>query len=147
LLGVIARDTRDCDILHPSLPDAVRVAADEFAAQARHRGEELADGWLNNGPSSLAPLFPPGWMDRVQVVFSGAALTLMCLGRIEMLMSEVFALCDRGLDLQDCVALAPTPEEVEMVRPWLEQQDANPDWPNHVGTVLEDLLARRRHGV
>ena len=147
LLGVIRRETRDCDILHPALPQSVRAAAAEFAAQARQRGEDLADGWLNNGPSSLAPLLPPGWMDRVHVVLSGSALTLRCLGRVELLMSKVFALCDRGLDLQDCLALAPTHEELELVRPWLERQDANPDWPNHVGTVLEDLLTRRGHVV
>jgi hypothetical protein len=61
LLGVIKRETRDCDILHPALPDAIRKAAVEFAVQARQRGEGLCDDWLNNGPSSLADVLPPGW--------------------------------------------------------------------------------------
>lgn len=147
LLGVIKRETRDCDILHPALPDAIRRAAVEFAVQARQRGEGLGDDWLNNGPSSLADVLPPGWIDRVEVIFSGAALTLRCLGRSELLMSKVFALCDRGLDLQDCIALAPTPGELDEITWWLENQDVNPDWPDHVRSVLVDLQVRLGHGV
>src|SRR5262245_32439273 len=78
LLGVITRETRNCDILHPDLPEAVRVAATDFATAARARGEALKDDWLNNGPSSLAKLLPAGWMDRTDVVLAGAALTLRC---------------------------------------------------------------------
>jgi hypothetical protein len=42
------------------------------------------------------------------------------------------ALCDRGIDLHDCVALAPTIHELDEITLWLQQQDANPDWPAHV---------------
>ena len=33
------------------------------------------------------------------------------------------------------------------VKPWLEDQDANPDWPAHVRATLDDLLTRLDHGV
>jgi len=36
LLGVIHRETRDCDVLHPALPEVIREAAVDFAFQARH---------------------------------------------------------------------------------------------------------------
>jgi len=36
--------------------------------------------------------------------------------------------CDRGTDLPDCVALAPTAEELAECAPWLEVQDANASW-------------------
>ncbi len=147
LLGVISRETRDCDIIHPALSEEVRRAAIEFAAQTRKRGELLDDEWLNNGPASLVAVLPAGWLDRVEVVFSGAALTLRCLGRQELLMSKTFALCDRALDLQDCVALAPTPEELDVITPWLERQDINPEWPAHVRAVLADLGRRVGRGV
>jgi hypothetical protein len=62
-------------------------------------------------------------------------------------MSKVFALCDRGLDLQDCIALAPTAGELDEITGWLENQDANPDWPDHVRSVLADLQGRFGHGV
>jgi hypothetical protein len=66
---------------------------------------------------------------------------------MDLLRSKLFALCDRGTDLPDCVALAPTPDEIAVILPWLEQQDANPDWPAHVGATLHDLAGRLDHGV
>jgi len=129
LLGVIERETRDCDILYPALPEAIRRAAVEFAIETRRRGGELDDEWLNNGPSSLADVLPPDWINRVQM------------------MSKVFALCDRGLDLQDCVALAPSPDELTEIAAWVERQDAHPNWPDHVRAVVADLQVRLRHGI
>jgi hypothetical protein len=69
------------------------------------------------------------------VVIGGAALNLL------------WALCDRGLDLADCVALAPTADELAGILPWLEQQDANPDWPAHVRATLADVARRLGHAV
>jgi hypothetical protein len=57
------------------------------------------------------------------------ALDLVCQN------AKLFALCDRGIDIGDCIALAPT----ATVLPWLELQDANPDWPAHVRVTLTDL--------
>ena len=45
LLGIISRETRDCDILHPALPDEIASAAREFAAG---RDEPLDAEWLND---------------------------------------------------------------------------------------------------
>lgn len=146
LLGVIDRQTKDCDVLHPRLPEDVAEAAREFAASLRAAGEALDDGWLNNGPASLVPLLPPGWQDRLQVAFEGEALLLRTLGRAELLRSKLFALCDRGIDLGDCLALAPSPTELAEALPWVEYQDANPDWPRHVQEVLADLGRKLSHG-
>ena len=55
-LGVISRPTRDCDILHPDLPEDIKAAARTFAAAVRAGGEPLDDDWLNNGPVSLSSL-------------------------------------------------------------------------------------------
>ncbi len=110
LLAVITRQTRDCDILH----------------------------WLNSGPSALAPLLPAGWELRLQEVFRGRVLVLRSLHRADLLKSKLFALCDRGLDLPDCLALAPTPAELAEAVAWLEPQDLNPHWPAHVRTTLAD---------
>jgi hypothetical protein len=147
LLGVVARVTKDCDILHPRLPSEVIEASRAFAADLRRLGETLQDDWLNNGPASLAPLLPPGWHDRLRPVFQGQAIELSCLGRDDLLRSKLFALCDRGIDLSDCVALAPSAEELRAVLPWLEQQDGNPDWPEHVRATLADIASRLGHGV
>jgi len=44
-------------------------------------------------------------IDRVQFVFRGEAIELHTQGRSDLLKAKVFALCDRGFDLPDCVAL------------------------------------------
>jgi hypothetical protein len=54
---------------------------------------------------------------------------------------------DRGIDLPDCLALAPTAKELRLVRPWLAERDGNPLWPAHVQATLADLAVRLRHGV
>jgi len=54
-------------------------------------------------------------------------------------------LCDRGLDLGDCLALAPTAEELRDALPWLAVQDANPGSPAHAAATLADLGRRLGH--
>jgi hypothetical protein len=147
LLGLVSRPTRDCDILHPQLPAAILDAARRFAVETRGRGEVLRDDWLNNGPASLTDVLPAGWQERLQPAFSGRALLLRSLGRQDLLKSKLFALCDRGTDLADCMALAPTEDELNAALSWLEAQDAHPDWPAHVRATLEDLTRRLGHGV
>jgi hypothetical protein len=147
LLGVISRQTRDCDILCPKLPRAIQDTAKEFAQLRSRGGDLLGDDWLNNGPASLTDVLPPGWKDRLQVAYKGKAITLHCLGRLDLLRSKLFALCDRGTDIQDCIALAPTSAELEEIKPWLEEQDTNPDWPAHARATLDDLERRLGHGV
>ena len=147
LLGVIRRATRDCDVLEPTLDPALLNLAQAFAHQQTAMGNPLAQDWLNNGPASLAAVLPSGWRDRLVVVYQGAALSLRALGRSDLLASKLWALCDRGTDLADCVALAPTAAELAALTPWLHRQDANPDWPAHVDATLADVARRCHHGV
>ncbi len=147
LLGIVWRATKDCDILHPTLPEEIQAAARAFAAERRRHGDALKDDWLNNGPAALAKQLPGAWEERVQLAFSGAALELRSLGREDLLRSKLFALCDRGLDLPDCLALAPTADELAALLPWVEEQDLNPDWPGHVRATLADLGKRLGHAL
>ena len=147
LLGVVSRQTQDCDILHPQLPDAIREASSRFAVEQQRFGIDLREDWLNNGPASLARDLPDGWQERLQPAFSGNAVTLRTLGRMDLLRSKVFSLCDRAIDITDCVALAPSRDELDEIRPWLVERDANPGWPEHVEDVLADLGRRLGHGV
>jgi hypothetical protein len=147
LLGVFTRHTKDCDVLEPVIPEGIQLLARQFAEEQRQKGSPISDDWLNNGPASLVRDLPEGWRKRLQLVFTGKALKLHTLGRIDLLRSKLFALCDRGVDLGDCVALSPTPEEIEEIRPWIEHLDGNPDWPDHVRRTLEDLKGRLSHGI
>jgi hypothetical protein len=147
LLGVTTRQTRDCDVLDPLLPDAIVGASRDFAREQRAAGLDLADGWLNNGPRSLTSVLPVAWRDRLVEVYRGAALLLLTLGRSDLLCTKLFALCDRGFDLPDCLALAPSASELLELEPWVSYQDANPDRPAHVRATLQDLGRRLGHGV
>jgi hypothetical protein len=142
LLGIVVRPTRDCDILHPQLPEEIHAAARAFALERRREGEALDDDWLNNSPAALAEQLPDAWEERLQTVFSGEALELRSLGREDLLRAKLFALCDRGLDLADCIALAPTADELAALLPWVAEQDRNPGWPAHVRATLADLGER-----
>lgn len=147
LLGIVQRETRDCDVIEPGLTEAILAASRSFAAAVREQGGVLHEDWLNNGPASLAPLLPEGWRERLQPIFQGSALRLWSLGRPDMLLAKLWALCDRGLDLPDCMALAPTPEELKEAAAWIATQDLNPDWPAHMEETLQDLARRLGHGV
>jgi hypothetical protein len=147
LLGVIARQTRDFDILAPVLPPEIAGAAREFARAQRRLGIDLMDDWLNNGPMQVGDALPKAWQLRTRPVFAGRALVLSTLGRADLLKTKLFALCDRGTDLPDCVALAPTVAELDEAMPWLAEQDANPEWPAHVKATIDDLTRRLGHGV
>lgn len=147
LLGIINRETRDCDLIAPELSVEVQAASVAFAEALRQSGEILRDDWLNNGPASLGELLPMGWRDRLQPVYQGRALRLWTLGRLELLLSKLFALCDRGLDMGDCLALCPSPDELAQVEAWIVDQDLHPDWPAHVRETLQDLAGRLGHGL
>jgi hypothetical protein len=147
LLGVIHRETRDFDLIEPDLSIALNSASMSFAAERRSQGEILRDDWLNNGPASLGPMLPEGWRNRLQLIYQGKAITLWSLGRPELLLSKLWALCDRGLDLGDCLALSPDPSELAGAEAWIVEQDLNPDWPTHVRATLADLARRLGHGL
>ncbi len=147
LLGLIERQTRDVDVLFPDLSAGMLDASRSFARHQRKVGFHLDDDWLNNGPSSLKDLLPDGWDERLQVVFSGEAITMSTLGRSDLLRTKLFALCDRGTDLRDCLALAPTRDELSSAESWVTYQDTNPMWPEHVRATFDDLRERLGHGV
>jgi hypothetical protein len=75
------------------------------------------------------------------------AIKLQTLDRLDLIRVKLWALCDRGIDIGDCIALAPTADELVAVLSWLEDQDANPDWPTHVRETLADLGRKLGHGV
>ncbi len=51
-----------------------------------------------------------------------------------------------GEDLPDCVALKPSQEEIRDSLEWIQAQDRNPGWPNHVKKQLLKLASRLGYG-
>ncbi|HOX04820.1 MAG TPA: hypothetical protein PK280_00345 [Planctomycetota bacterium] len=144
--GVIDRATNDVDCLDPDIPEPVQAAAREFAGIHRGPGAPLEEQWLNSGPKDLRNDLPPGWRERLVPLCSGPGITLHTLGRLDLLRTKLFAFCDRGQDEQDCVALAPTAEELRECLPWVTERDANPLWPAHVERAFRALAEELGHG-
>lgn len=139
LIDVIERMTRDCDILDPEIPNEIKDAALEFASLKGRGGHGLIEDWFNNGPESLKELLPEGWRERIRPAFLGEALTLHTLGRMDLLKSKLFAYCDRETDMDDCMDMNPTADELEEAMPWIQEQDGNPMWSDHVEKKFKEL--------
>ncbi|MGK5088356.1 DUF6036 family nucleotidyltransferase [Bdellovibrionota bacterium FG-2] len=146
LLGVITRETQDCDVLDPNIPHDIAQAAREFSYAVSQRGGDLKANWLNNGPESLKDVLPQGWRSRLEKLYAGKALNLHTLGRSDLLKSKLFAYCDRGEDLGDCLALKPSRDELRNSLEWVQAQDANPGWPDHVAKRLAKLAEKLGYG-
>jgi len=146
-LGVITRETKDCDILDPIIPPEIEQAAHEFSLELASIGQDLKEDWLNNGPESLKKLLPKGWHSRLIPIYHGQALFLSTLGRDDLLKTKLFAYCDRGQDLHDCLALNPSSDELKDAIEWVMEQDTNPEWPGYVKTQFLKLSKRLGHGL
>ena len=139
LLGVITRETQDCDILVPTIPPRVKELSVEFAKFSFQSGTPLKSDWLNNGPASLGRDVPTGWEKNSQILFEGRAIKFVTLSRTDLIRSKLYALCDRAINRADCLALAPTRDELSEILPWLEERDGNPLRPNHVRDTVAEL--------
>lgn len=139
-MGITNRTTEDVDCLSPKIPDEIKQASRNFAKE--YPDFELIDNWLNNGPISLVDDLPEGWHERLVSVYTGQSIVLQTLGRIDLLRTKLFALCDRQEDLPDCIALAPTAEELSVCLPWVVDRDGNPLWPGHVRNTFISLAER-----
>jgi hypothetical protein len=137
LLGVVSRETKDCDILDPKLPEAIVQASLDFSKTQNG----LIPNWLNNGPDSLKKHLPLGWEKRLVSLFKGKAITFHTLSRSDLLNTKLYAYCDRQTDFEDCLALKPTREELLEALPWVQHQDANVDWPEHVEMQFKELAS------
>lgn len=101
-LGFVRRATRDVDLLaiarggelHPAepLPEALRTARDRVA-----RDFDLAESWLNGGPTDLLKWgLPAGFMTRVVTRHYGQALTVHFAGRVDQIHFKLFAMVDQA---------------------------------------------------
>lgn len=138
IMGITDRVTRDIDCVAPEIPQQIKNASEKFCQDFPNLG--LDKNWLNNGPISIIKDLNEGWKDRSTLIFKGTAVTLYSLGRIDLIKTKLWALCDRStVDLQDLLKLKPTLSEINDARNWVIILDGNPDWPKHVDLVVKKL--------
>jgi Nucleotidyltransferase of unknown function (DUF6036) len=147
-LGLVKRATRDVDLLaiaedgelHPAepLPEALRTARDRVA-----RDFDLAENWLNGGPTDLLTWgLPVGFMTRVVTRHYGHALTVHFAGRVDQIHFKLFAMVDQagGRHEADLRALQPSKDELIAAARWSVTQDPSPGYR----MVLMDALSALR---
>jgi len=157
LLGVVARATRDVDILAfarprgrdawtlvpppPQLPESLAVA---IRTVGRDLG--LADDWLNTGPAlQWKQGLPPGLETRIRWR-QYAALRVGLVGRKDLIYLKLHAAADNspeGSHARDLAALDPTDAELEEAAQWVKGQDAGAAFPRLVDEVMISVRARR----
>jgi hypothetical protein len=136
-MNVTSRVTRDADLLDPTIPQKIKALSIQFPLA--YPDFKLSNDWLNKGPISLQRDLPEGWRADLQKIFAGKAICLSTLGRLDLLKTKLYALCDRGTDFDDCVKLAPSLEGINECLPWVLKGDANPLWPERVNEMITEL--------
>ncbi len=138
VMGVISRQTRDLDVITPTLDSLVLECAIRVADKLG-----LDPEWLNNGPSGFIRDLEKNWELRTEIIFCGKHLTVRALGRRDFIATKLQGLCDRDeFDLEDILALKPTRDEIESLKSWLLLRDASEFWPSRVEKQLTKLFAR-----
>ena len=130
-MGLITRPTNDLDVVavadHGRLETAEPLPRELLDARNRvARDFDLADDWINAGPTGLLDLgLPNGFLGRVQTRSFGDGLTVHFASRLDRIHFKLYALVDQGGGRhdQDLRSLKPTMEEVLRAAPWTTTHD------------------------
>jgi hypothetical protein len=115
VMDVISRHTKDVDFLDPDIPQEIKKASEDFALKNPDLKLD-SKNWMNNGPKDLIRDLPEGWRNDLQKIYTGEALILWTLGRLNLLRTKLYACADRDIDFDDCIALNPSLNELEVCK-------------------------------
>jgi hypothetical protein len=157
LQGIVLRPTEDLDIVARAgedswvyakpFPEPLETAIRDVG---HAMGLSLADSaekdWINPGPAILARLgLPEGFESRVEIRRYGG-LVLRLASRFDLIHLKLWAVTSstrrfrRRVDLDDLVALRPTPDEWRSAVRWCARLDGRPDFYRlEAKPILEEL--------
>ncbi|HEV3051855.1 MAG TPA: hypothetical protein VGX50_16225 [Longimicrobium sp.] len=156
LLGIVARTTRDVDVIARAYREAggkLRLANAEPFPQALERAIQLVardlgldEDWMNAdvGKQWVAGL-PPGTEDDLEWRTYGG-LRVGLVRRRTLIALKLFATVDQGagsVHLQDLLAMAPSDAELTEAAVWVRTQDAAVEFPLLVQQVVEHVAQHR----
>jgi len=147
LLGLIARSTRDLDVIAVVSNGAYEKAQplpEELRRAVRDVGELMDIGaeWLNGAPADLLDLGLPAGFQQRTVTKTYGPLTIRLASRIDQVFFKLYAAVDNGpgsKHFQDLRELAPEPEELLAAGRWTITHDPSPDFKTELIGALKDL--------
>ncbi len=147
LLGVVARSTRDVDVLAVATapgkalrrPEPLPAPLAKAVARVA-RDLELSPDWLNAQVAGQWDTgLPPGLETRVAWKRYGG-LAVGIADRRDIVFFKLYAAADdvgtQSRHFQDLLALAPTAEELGAAASWVKEQDPSPDF----GAVVDQVV-------
>lgn len=127
---LVDRATRDIDVVALATPEGLRSATSfpsELVAAVERvaRDFEIADDWLNGGPSDLLRFgLPSGFERRWETGSYGEALRVRWASRFDQIHFKLYAAVDQaGKHLEDLEALRPSREELVAAARWSREHD------------------------
>ena len=116
------RQTLDCDVIASDPRDGFANVAQAAAEVAEEL--DLKPQWLNQDSSMYAHLLPLGWKTRLQRIDRFGPLEVMIVGRRDLLALKLMGAPQRPQDLDDLEEMKPTKAELDFLRDYLDQQEA-----------------------
>jgi len=149
LLGLIQRPTRDIDLVAlvdegrylcaEPLPATLKLAVEEVG-----RAFDLADDWMNPGPTDLLRFGLPEGFERRAVLKAYGALTVHIASRFDQICFKLYASVDQGPQSKhfaDLRRLTPTQDELHQARTWCQTHDPSPAYADQLSQALVVLDA------
>ncbi len=123
LAGLLARPTKDVDVLFPEtwpkeLDEAVAITAKKFS---------LKSDWMNLGPVDLFRMgLPVKYFERCQKIQFHKNLVYLITSRYDQIHFKLYASVDRGgYHLSDLKSLSPNAEELLQAALWTMTHDVS----------------------
>ena len=139
LSGELARATSDCDVIF-SDPEMGRLQEDIRAVAG---DLNLTAGWLNGSVQAYLDILPPDYKTRIKTLPMQGKLQVAVLHRQDVLAMKAFA--GRAQDIEDIVALKPTPSELQFVRGQIPRlQRIDPARATRMEGLLNEFLDGQR---
>lgn len=124
--------------------DNVRV--EQWGNKEVGEKNQFNEHWINSTGKAFVKELPKGWQNRTFEIYKGSNLTVLSLGRIDLIFSKLLAELDRAEDLEDVKGLKPSISELDIVAEPLMALENNQAWKKKVSELISILKRIKSNG-